>query len=90
MTRSTIQLPELRNTCWHYDSGESCGVDSQPCIGHKVERREGAGKQQQVAEYRHKTPVWDNDLECWVDGPWILCPKLRRESDAEPTVPDMR
>lgn len=89
MRRSTIQSSELRNMCWHHDPGLSCGVDGQPCIGHMVDVRGEAGKRVKAAEYRHKEMVYDEANECWVDGPWILCPKLRREDDAEPAVPDM-
>jgi len=89
MRRSTIQSPELRNTCQHHEIGLSCGIDGQPCIGHKMEVRGRGGKKTKVAEYRHREVVWDGLTESWIEGPWILCPKIRGEDDAEPVMPDM-
>lgn len=86
MRRSTLPLPELRDTCRHHDPGLPCGIDGKPCIGHKEEVR-AARKRVTVAKYRHREMVKDaegNDVE----GPWIHCPKLRRDGD-EPPVSDM-
>jgi hypothetical protein len=88
MKRSTPQLPELQNMCRHYDLGIPCGIDGGPCVGHKTEVRAG-GKKVKAAEYRHKEMVYDGLTESWIDGPWILCPKLEEALHGEPIVPDM-
>ena len=43
-----------------------------------------------AALYRHKELVYDPLLECHIEGPWIMCPKLAEVLDAEPPMPSVR
>jgi len=91
MRRSVPQLPELRDTCRHYDTGLPCGIDGCPCTGHKEEVRiptSRGNKKVTIAKYRHREIVKDAEGNA-VEGPWIICPKLRRVL-YEPPMSDMR
>lgn len=92
MRRSVPQLPELRDTCRHYDTGLPCGIDGGPCVGYKEEVRvsERRGhKKVTVAKYRRRE-VWRDAEGNEVEGPWVVCPKLRRQADGEPAVPGVQ
>lgn len=85
MRRSQAPSRELQHTCRHHDAGLPCGLDGQACTGRKVEVRitnfRGRSKKVAIAEYKHRELV---------EGPWIMCPKLKEVLYGSTNVPDMQ